>query len=253
MKLAKSFVLVALLAFSSELIAQTPPPAATKPAFNSDWAYCTALTVSERFQTLYLPHALALMDAEKKLRDNASSAPILESLSKLPGVKSTVIADNRISPPNNIAQDIAKLEEALLNEARLFKTFRSPMMHKLLGGKCMWERIKAGDKKLDVIAHGFYPVQNDNTKKVVVAVVLDKAWFLPQIPTIMDSLARENTQLLFWGPSPTNSLWAQTLGIVAGKDTLWWQGPKDVTVECVQVLWPFESIEIHSHLHNIQK
>jgi len=82
---------------------------------------------------------------------------------------------------------------------------------------------------------------------------MDESWLIAQIPAAMDSLYRENVQLLFAAASPTNKLWEQSLGIIADKDTLWWVGRKDVKITNEQILWPFVNITVASYVHTLEK
>jgi len=69
------------------------------------------------------------------------------------------------------------------------------------------------------------------------------------LPSKLDSLARESTQLLFWAQSPQNHDVIQALGVLNGADTLWWMGPKNVNVGITQGLWPFPDIQVHTFVH----
>lgn len=223
--------------------------------FDSSWEMANALEVQDFFLRLYLPHAKALLDAEAEIISGKYDQDLAKRLSKLPGVKAGITMNSKdgkcfIETMQKGLDE--KIVKSWMDDERLFKTYLSPMMHKMLGGKCRYEWFDLDSEQESALVRAFYPKSNDQTEKVILAVVLDKSWLIPQIPVLLDSLYRENAQLLFWADSPTNKFWKQTIGIVNGHDTLWWVGERqDYISRCAQVLWPFEDIKIESGLMKI--
>ncbi len=239
-----------------------PDKSAYKAGWDEAWAWGNAFAVKTYFEQLYYPHAVALMDAEKQLAGGKSAEEVTKALATLPGVKGAVVLftgqqEDAQWPDSLVQFDI--LAGQLFNTERgaRAKEYLAPMMHRTLGGKVAPAQVLTGDKyqRLDLLVRYVYdkPVSESPHAVSIICLVLDPKWITAQIPSVMDSLYRENAQLLFCAASPLNKVWEQSLGVTAGKDTLWWTGRKDVTVRNTQFLWPFEDIEISSYVHTLEK
>jgi len=125
------------------------------------------------------------------------------------------------------------------------------MLKRTLGGQVRYKTFEQGDQSLYFLVR--YLLRDTLAPPDgAVFLLLDPDWFRGQIVSRMDSLTRENRQLLFWAASPTNSLKEQSLGVVWGTDTLWWAGPKNVKITTVEPLWPFGGVaSVHSFLRTI--
>lgn len=224
--------------------------------FESAWELSNCITISDYFLTFYLPHASALLHAETMILDGVTAKEILEGMKVLPGVIGALVADIQETEYWTSTKDTVPwddLAKSLLCDEGLFKLYKSPMTHKMLGGKCKFRQITVSKKKFHLMVRAFQPDLSDSTSRTVIGLVLDPAWLVKQIPSKMDSLARESAQLLFWAASPTNNQWEQSIGIICGNDTLWWAGPKDVEIKCIQALWPFQDIAVQSNIRSITK
>jgi hypothetical protein len=217
-------------------------------AYTAAWSYGNAFVVEDHFVQLYDPHASALLAAEKKLATGTDPKLLVEELRSLPGIKGVVFSsrDGRdLQSPEGLV-DLRALGDSVFNWHQSCRPFKSPMMHRKLGGQVQFVWPKQDSKRVNLLVRY---VCSDTTRPPTAAfsLVLDPQWLVAQIPSQMDSLARESVQLLFYAASPTNKFWEQSLGIIY-KDTLWWSGPKDVEVANMQPLWPFVDIWVYSHV-----
>ena len=73
---------------------------------------------------------------------------------------------------------------------------------------------------------------------------MDENSFLEWIPAHLDSMMRENWNLILFAPMPSDTTdfeaiqyfssgsgWSQTLGVMNGSDTLWWYGDRNEKIE----------------------
>ena len=230
-----------------------------RAGYDDAWSWGNAFVVKTNFEQFYYPHAKELLDAEISLASGKPAKELVKSLGGLPGVKGAVILFTGESEaaqwPDSLVQfDV--LAGQLFNTERGVskKDFVAPMMHRTLGGKVAPQRVLTGDKyqHLDLLARFVYG-PDDSHAASIICLVLDPQWLIAQIPAVMDSLYRENAQLLFAAASPLNKLWEQSLGVIAGKDTLWWVGRKDVKIRNEQFLWPYENIRVPSYVHTLEQ
>lgn len=236
--------------------------AAYQAGWDEAWSWGNAFVVKTYFEQLYYPHAMALLDAETQVRAGKSAEEVVKRLSQLPGVRGAVILftgqqEDAQWPDSLVRFDI--LAGQLFNTERgaRAKEYLAPMMHRTLGGKVAPAQVLTGDKyqRLDLLVRYVYdkPVSESPHAVSIICLAPDPEWLMAQIPSAMDSLYRENAQLLFCAASPLNKVWEQSLGVIAGKDTLWWVGRKDVKVGNEQILWPFENIKVASYVHTLEK
>ena len=222
--------------------------------FEPAWELSNCITISDYFLTFYLPHASALLHAETMILDGVTGKEILEEMQILPGVNGALVAHIQEAEYWTNTKDTVPwndLAKSLLGDESLFKLTKSPMTHKMLGGRCKFRQITISKKKFPLMVRAFQPDLSDSTSHTIIGLILDPDWLVKQIPSKMDSLARESSQLLFWAASPTNNQWEQSIGIISGSDTLWWAGPKDVEIKCMQALWPFQDIAVQSNIRSI--
>ena len=231
-------------------LAYSPPADSQERIFESTWALSNSITISDYFQSLYLQHAEVLLSAADRLKNGNSLMEIKAELGRLPGQNGVLIVDG-IRRERQLTQQVAapidELSGALLSDEGLFKHYLSPMTHRLLGGRCQYRQLNVGGKMYDLI---IMPIENDPKKteqRSIIALLLDRSWLLRQVPEIMDSLSRESTQLLFWTTSPKNDQWEQSIGILSGKDTLWWSGPI-VEIKDWHSLYPLQDVKILSSI-----
>jgi len=132
-------------------------------------------------------------------------------------------------------------------------------MPNMTGGGSEFERRLVGGaiKFLNITYSGTkYPVlirylHSDYPSRAVDAVgfILDREWFTQRVHNVLDSLAKENSQILLMAPPPTDTkeneiyplepfssiLGTQTIGVKMGVDTLWWWGDPQVKIR-----YPYE-------------
>ncbi len=221
------------------------------------WSWGNALAVKTYFEQLYYPHAIALLDAERKLASGAKPTAIVDDLKSLPGIKGTVVlsTDEKTGDAQwpESAVKLDALAAILFNSSSAQSESVAPMMHRTVGGKVRFQQVPMGDGFIDLLVRYVRADTEVSHPVAAIVLVMDEKWLVVQIPSAMDSLYRENIQLLFCAASPTNHIWEQSLGIIADKDTLWWVGRKDVKVLNEQILWPFENIQVLSYVHTLEK
>ena len=228
--------------------------AAQAAGWDDAWAMSNALAVKTCFEQLYYPHAIALLDAENQLDSGASPTAVLKMLSSLPGVKGAVLS--RVEGESDqFPEGMAKLDSFARAVFRRMEDNPvnpvSPMMKRTVGGKVRFARAPTGGGMADLLVR--YVVIDTTRITAAISLILDQKWLVDQIPLTTDSLYRENVQLLSAAASPRNTIWEQSLGVIAGEDTLWWVGRKDVKIRNEQVLWPFDNIVVASYVHTLEK
>lgn len=235
--------------------------------FNTAWSYANADVIKSHFESLYFNHCRLLLEAEKIFAAGGDHSAVLESLKSLHGTKAVVISRSDGEEGYQWPQDAVNLsafteklfnpyDKSIIEEYKALKLdakrqpkiFKAPMMHRTVGGKVSFVGFSVDKERYDLLTRIFW---QDSTAGIsgAISLVLDPNWLVHQIPTVMDSLFRENSQLLFWAPSPLNDLVDQSIGVICEGDTLWWNGNKDVEVGNVQFMWPIEAIRIHSYIH----
>jgi hypothetical protein len=254
-------VLICVLAAACLCLSQEKPTDAEKTAnkkgWDDAWAMSNAMVVKNYFDQIYYPQAKALLDAERQLSSGTNAADIVNALKNLPGITGAVVISTKDGGdaqwPDSLVR-LNALQSILFNSAasRESKTV-SPMTHRTLGGKVKYQQVPMGDEMLDIYVRYVHQDTLSKLPEAAICLVMDRKWLIAQIPAAMDSLYRENSQLLFCAASPINHLWEQSLGVVANKDTLWWVGRKDVTVRNVQPIGPFSGIEVYSYVHTLEK
>jgi hypothetical protein len=238
--------------------AETPVDSIRDQGFNDAWSYTNAITVMNDFERICLPHAEALIRAGDNYAKGALPQAIATQLNALPGVRGTVLygirpitetADAFRLPDNIVSDEI--FPDRFFEDLERPLAWRGPMLKRTQGGQVRYKTFKQGDESVHFMVRY---LRHDTLSPPYAAIYLapDPDWFRGQIVSRMDSLARENRQLLFWAASPTNSLKEQSLGVIWGADTLWWAGPKDIKVTCVQPLWPFGGLaNVYSFLRSV--
>jgi hypothetical protein len=214
------------------------------------WSWGNAFVVKNYVDQLYFPYAVMLLSAEKELRSGKDPKSVVRSLSQHAGVSGSalILPDGSGEQYPTGVVPIDTLRTVILKRTRNKPPEPvSPMQHRTVGGIAWYAHIPAINSGIDAMVR---TIDGDSTGKPsgAVMIFLDERWLISQIPGAMDSLYRENSQLLFCAASPTNHKWEQSLGVVAGTDTLWWVGRKDVKIHNVQVLWPFLQIKVPSYV-----
>jgi hypothetical protein len=255
------YIFVLLLLVASIAVGQPAPiaptdteKAASKKGSDDAWSWGNAFVVKNYFDQVYYPHAMALLNAEKQLNPGSKAADIVKTLSALPGIKgAVVIGGGNAQWPDSLVK-LDALTSILFNSRQSDKPkSQIPMMERTVGGKVKYQQVPLGDKFLDLMVRYVHADTLPGVPVAAISLVMDRKWLTAQIPAAMDSLYRENSQLLFCAASPSNHLWEQSLGVVADKDTLWWTGRKDVKIRNVQTIWPFAGVEVYSYVHTLEK
>ena len=222
--------------------------------FEGAWAWGNSFVISEHFVSLYYPHAMALLEAEQKMKNGTATEDAVRKLNELPGVLDIIVVSRQEGKSYGIQPESFEFGEfcqALLQD-RLFKSYKSPMTKRILGGVCKFEYLSIDGKKYDTMVRPFQIDYKDMGSRVSITLILDRSWLRRQILSQMDSLSHENGHLLFWAASPTNDQYEQFIGITEGNDTLWWSGPKNSKSTHFQMMWPFVGIEIHSSIRKTE-
>jgi hypothetical protein len=233
--------------------------AAQAQGWDDAWSMSNALVVKNYVDQLYYPHAVALLDAEKKLKSGTDPVEVVKTLRELPGIKGVVVHTDvpdgkgaTVQWPDSLVNLDAFLSILLNSKASEMTKTLSPMTHRTVGGTVKFQQVPMGDSWLDLMVR-YVPSETLPIPMAVISLVMDKNWLIKQIPAAMDSLYRENSQLLFCAASPTNKIWEQSLGVVTKTDTLWWTGRKDVKVLNVQPLSHFSGLDVYSYVHTLEK
>jgi hypothetical protein len=251
------FALVGLLLFISSGLssAQTPQDSTCARAWDDAWSYISGITIMDDFERIYLPHARALLRAGENYAAGGLPQAIAAELNALPGVRGTVFVrvtetDGAFRIPDSTVTDEI-FPDRFFEDLERPLAWRSTMLKRTLGGQVRYKTFKQGERSLYFMVR--YLLHDTlSPPDAAIFLALDPGWFRAQIVSRMDSLTRENRQLLFWAASPTNKFKEQSLGVTWGRDTLWWAGPKDVKVTCMFALWPFVGqAEVHSFLRSV--
>ncbi len=233
--------------------------------WNNIRLYCT---ISDNLYSIWAPHASTLLDVEKAFVENRTNEVDLERLSKLPGVLDAFYINledgSGTSSKGLIPTDT--LSTALDVRGMKRKGGSSQMMRRLVGGVTRFKRIKmtpplippyfaggeggvfhphkaGGEDEFSVLVRyvgSYYPARATE----VIGLVLDEDWFISQVEARLDSLARDNNNLLFFAPQPPDTQWSrhddpyaapggnfkQTFGVLHGADTLWWYGDRQLDI-----------------------
>jgi len=194
--------------------------------------------IKENLDLLYRPHANALLEIEKQgiLLDSIN----LRELASLPGVSDAFLLDfehHRAISCNGLAPVDSFLQRLDYSSNGGHPGGRAQLMRRTVGGLTRFKCVSIGGGKYSMLLRhqgSVYPALS----KSAVGLILDKEWFVRQAPSLLDSLARENSLILFMAPQPAdtqwlpvsdpyraaNNEWKQTLGVLDGNDTLWWYG-----------------------------
>ena len=201
--------------------------------------------ISDALGLVYYPHARKLLSYESNgtAVDNFN----LGDLTDLPGTDDAFWSD--------FSRNAGRcLNESLPVDTLLASLNPKPTLKRKLGGRARMMRRTVGGlaRFIDLDYSGnrycllvryigtYYPERATRA----VGIVLNREWFIRQVPAIMDSLARESQAILFMAPAPPdtqwyeiddpyraqNNEWKETLGILDGKDTLWWYGDPNVRI-----------------------
>ncbi len=221
--------------------------------WNNIRLYCT---ISDNLYSIWAPHASTLLDVERLLLENSENNVDLERLSKLPGVLDAFhinLKDRRGASWNGLISTDT-LFTALDMRGNKHAGGSARMMRRLVGGLTRFKRIKTtpplippyfagGEGEFPVLVRyvgSYYPARASE----VIGLVLDEDWFISQTPAYLNSLARDNINLLFFAPQPPDTQWIQhddpyaapsgtfkqTLGVLHGADTLWWYGDRQLDI-----------------------
>jgi len=198
-------------------------------------------TIKDGNRSLWAQQAHRLLDAEKEHLNLPIDNTQLKQLTELPGVQDAFYLDftaHRSLSVNNIIPDtvlISKLDKF----GKKGGGGAHFMSRRVIGGLAKFKSIKVNDQSYTVMIRyvgTYYP----NRATEAIGMVLDKKWYFDRIPAMLDSLAKNSSNLLwfaycppdtFWGDvddpyAAVNSAWKQTIGVLHKKDTLWWYGDR---------------------------
>jgi signal transduction histidine kinase len=218
-------------------------------AASNDSHYRLHAIISDNLERVYYLHASKLLSYE------ANKTPVdgidLSDLTALPGTDDAFWIDFSRNTGRCLKESLpvdtllARLNPA--PNARQRFGGSAQLMRRTVGGLTRFQQVDFNNIKYTVLTRyigTYYPERATQA----VGVILDREWFIKQVPTIMDSLARENQAILFMAPAPPdtqwlkvsdpyrapNNEWKQTMGIIErfphGRDTLWWYGDPKVKI-----------------------
>jgi hypothetical protein len=217
------------------------------------WARSSSIEVLDNIELLYYPHFVAMLRAEAQIQGGVPLKKVAKQLQGLAGVRGVALVNQHGEgyelPPGGAI--LKTLRDSILTSSRASLTMTSPMMQRRGGGQIRYFQTADGGQPLTFLVRFIRP-QTTSSPVAAIAISLNRDWLLGRIPSLLDSLAHESRQLLFWAASPTNRFMEQSLGITTAEgDTLWWIGRRDVEAFPIQPVWPFEDIKIHSYVRPV--
>jgi hypothetical protein len=214
-------------------------------------SYRLGLTMRCNLETIYYPHAEALLAAEERLGTGQEPGQILQDLSVLPGVKAAVLNQfgGEIFQYPVGEYPVSDLQSKFLDFREEAISYVHPMMKRKVGGLTRFVKWATGEDTLDLMVRY---AEAEAAENMVLGLVLDAGWLLKQVPAFMDSLARENASILFWSQSPPE-LNEQAIGVTYEGDTLWWQGNRSLEIRTVHPAGLIEGLELHPRFHWIKE
>ncbi len=202
--------------------------------------YRLSTTIQDNLNSIWVNHARALLALEKQHLVNPDSTVDLAPLMALPGVKDAFYLNlpNRSGFQLKGLVPLDSLLQKLDVRAKKSTGGRSFFGRILIGGMTKFNRVMGDSGSFPVLVR-YIGTYYSNRATEVIGAVLDEDWYIQQIPARCDSLARDNLTLAFMSPYAPDTLdpnidpyacpngdWKQTLGVVHGKDTLWWYGDR---------------------------
>ncbi|NQT34631.1 HAMP domain-containing histidine kinase [bacterium] len=199
-------------------------------AIYNEWHY--TMVITDNIHNLYWEHAGRLLEIEKTIITDTISQIDLNDLKELPGVLDVFYLNLQQQTVMHVNKEIP-IDSILKSSEWEKKTGgTNGSSRRKLGGLTRFKKIK--DYSLFVRPIGIY---DPAVPKEVIGYVLDKEWLLSRLPERLDSLGRNSINLTLFAPYVSDSMrslqddpyicpggWKQTIGVVHGKDTLWWSG-----------------------------
>jgi signal transduction histidine kinase len=210
--------------------------------------------IQDGVKSVWVPHSLALLEVEEKLKNAPVEYSDIEELANLPGVLEAFYLN--LSESQGVIVNNLVSVDTLLVKLDLRQNEHSgggsPMMRRLVGGITRFKDVKSETGRLPLLiryAGSYYPALSNE----IIGLVLDKEWYIKQLPSLLDSLARDNTNLLFFAHRDMDKTWAnvedpyaspgnafkQTIGVLNGKDTLWWYGDRKMDMKYRDSEWEY--------------
>ncbi len=214
-------------------------------------SYRLGLTMRCNLETIYYPHAEAMLAAEERLGKGQEPGRILQDLSVLPGVNAAVLNELEgeiFQYPVGVYQ-VSDLQSKFVEFQEEAISYVHPILRRKVGGLTRFVKWATGTDTLDIMVRY---AEAEGAENMVLGLVLDADWLIEQIPSFMDSLARENVSILFWSQSSPD-LNEQTIGVTYGSDTLWWQGNRSLEIRTVHPGGVIEGLELHPRFHWIKE
>ena len=204
-----------------------------------------SIIMVDALSDVWYQHARQLMDIDSILTTSELDPEDLKHLVENEGVLDAFYLDLETGLGTNINSliPIDSLISKLDVRGKSHTGGASRMGRRLMGGLTRFKRFSIGEEENPLLVRyigTYYPA---NASKIV-GMVLDEEWFVRKVPEVLDSLARNNTNILFaahalpdtnfnteeqkykW--AAPNDAWKQTLGAQYGSDTLWWFGDPNV-------------------------
>ncbi|NQU05509.1 MAG: HAMP domain-containing histidine kinase [Calditrichaeota bacterium] len=188
---------------------------------------------------VYALHAQAMLSVEENRKSMSHAELNLENLVQLSGVldafyinfeNQNAVSSNKLIPDQLLIEKLDMRDKPAGGASQITR--------RLIGGLTRFRRVKVNDEaKYPVMIRyldTFYP----SYATEAIGLVLDEKWLVDQIPSRLDSLMKNNTNMLFFAPTPPDTVWGQqedpyacpggtwkqTAGVLYAGDTLWWYG-----------------------------
>jgi len=214
------------------------------------------LMLSDNLDNIYRDHAVALLAADLALSKDESVDELLTNLATRPGVKDAFLLNLENRTLKSLHHTIS--DTALLNKLDVRKGMGADSsfttLRRTIGNATKIRRVTEGSNAWPVLVR-YVGNQYPAYTKEVLGYVLDENWYIQQIAPRLDSLTRENKQMLWFYSTnkdtnalkpgeryatPDDESFQLTAGVLRGSydvwetggaDTIWWYGDHKLPVK----------------------
>lgn len=229
-------------------------------------------SLKDGLESLWTQQVYSLLDAEQVHLKLPIEEAGLKQLVELPGVQDAFylnFLDQRylsvfgIIPDSILMANFNKLG-AERGEGRHYLARRA------IGGLAKFRSVKVDDRDYTLMIR-YVGTYYSNQATEIIGMVLDREWYFEKIPSALDSIAQNDWGLLwfascppdtFWGDindpyAAPNGAWKQTIGVLNGKDTLWWYGDRTMDMEYTALpggyrKWGYRGMDNFGNLYKIK-
>lgn len=202
--------------------------------------YRLSSVIDDNLRAIWVNHSMTLLELEKRHVVKPLTPNDLQQLVSLPGVKDAFyinLGDSSGFQIYNLVP-LDSLKRKLDDRSKKSTGGRSLHGRTLIGGLNKFRTVESATGSYPILAR-YVGTYYSNRATEIIGIILDQDWYIEQIPTRLDSLARDNQVIAFMSPYAPDTLdpsqdpyacpngdWKQTLGVVHGNDTLWWYGDR---------------------------